>query len=72
MFSGAKIPIPTITYPLEFTWIKQKKKTSTNKQHVEKSLCPTEMLWIELIMFFQFERNIKQSRNRKGQIQSYF
>ena len=43
-----------------------------NKQHVKKSLCPTEMLWVELIMFFQQQRNIKQSKNRNGQIWNIF
>ena len=49
MLYGAKIPGPTITHPLEFTWITTK---MFNKQHVRKILCPTEMLWVEQTMFF--------------------
>ena len=39
MFSGAKIPGPTMTYPLEFTWVSAK---ISKKQLVRKSSCPTE------------------------------
>ena len=49
MFSGVTFPEPTITYPLEFMWIIAK---IPNKQHLRKSSCPTEMLWVELLMFF--------------------
>ena len=69
MFSGAEKPRPNINSPLEFTWMTAK---FLNKQHVRKNVCPTEMLWVELIMFFQPQYNIKQSRNRKGQIQKLF
>ena len=43
-----------------------------NKQHVRKGLCPSDMLWVELIIFFQPERNIKHSKNRNGHIRSIF
>ena len=56
MFSGSKIPKPIITYPLDFTWIITK---ISNECVKKKSLCPTEMSWIELTIFFQPERNIK-------------
>ena len=69
MFSRANFQRPTIVYPLELTWIIAK---NLNKQHVRKSLCPTEMLWVKLIMFFQPERNIKQSINKKGQIRNIY
>ena len=53
-FSGPKFLGHIITYPLEFTWITAK---TYNKQLVGRSLGPTEMLWVELKMFFQPERN---------------
>ena len=65
MFSGAKMPRFIITYPIGFTWITAK---ISNKHQVRKSLCPTEMLSVELIMFFQPKRDIKQSKNRKVHI----
>ena len=34
---------------------------------VRKSLVPIEMLWVELKMLYQPERNTKQSNDRKGQ-----
>ena len=54
MFSGDKIQWTNITYPLEFTWISVEIST---KQHVSKILCPAEMLSIEIIMYFQPERD---------------
>ena len=66
-FFGAKFPGPNITYPLEFTWITAK---ISNKWLVRKSLGPTEKLWVELIIFFQADRNVKQSKKRKGQIRN--
>ena len=48
MISGAKILRPTITFPFEFTWI----TAGIYNKHVRKSLCLTEMLWIELITLF--------------------
>ena len=57
MFPIVKIPRPFITYLLEFTWIFAK---NSNKQHVRKSVCPLEILWVQLIMFFQPKRDIKQ------------
>ena len=62
MFSVAKIRIPIITYPLAFTMITC---GISSKQYVIKSLCPTEMLWVKLILFFQPKRNIRV-RLRKG------
>ena len=65
MFSVAKSPGTIRIYSHEFTWINA---NFSNKQQVRKSLLPTGRLWVELIMFFQSERNIKQSKNRKGLI----
>ena len=59
MFSGAKILRPFITYPFEFTLITTKK---ANKQYVGKSLCPNQMFWVKLMMFFQPKRYIKQRK----------
>ena len=63
MFSGSIIPRPIITHLLEFKWITAK---LSNIENVRISSCHTEMLWVELIMFFQPERNTKQSKNRKN------
>ena len=41
MFTGAKISISIMTYPLEFAWITAK---VSNKQPVIKLLFPTKML----------------------------
>ena len=62
MLSGAKILRPNKTYSLEFIWITAK---YFYKQHIRKFLCPTEMLWVELIMIFQPKRNIKQTKKGK-------
>ena len=56
MFSGVKVPGPVITYPLDFTWTVAK---TSNKEHVRKTLCPSEILLSELIMFLQPEYNMK-------------
>ena len=56
MFSGAKIQRRAITYPLEFTWITAKK---SNKLHLGKCLCQSEMLLVDLLMLFQPERILK-------------
>ena len=69
MFSRAEIQRTSRTYPPEFTLITAK---ISNKQNVRKSLWPTEMLLVELIMFFQPEHKKKQSKNRKGQIRNIF
>ena len=63
MFSRGKFPRPIEKYSLEFTWITTR---FSNKKHVKKRLCPTKMLWIEKIMFFRPECNIKQVKNRNG------
>ena len=68
-FSGAKILRPTITNPLEFTWLTAK---TSNKQCSRKSVCLSEMLWVELIMFFQSEPNMIQSKNKNRQIRNIF
>ena len=57
MFFRAKIQRPVITYPLHFTSITEKK--NSNNEHVRKSLCPTEILWVELLFLFQPESNQK-------------
>ena len=62
MYSGTKILRPIITYPLEFTRITAE---ISNKQNVIKSSCPSKMLWVELIMFFQPERNKNRVIKRK-------
>ena len=67
MFSGAKIPRPIIHDPLEFKWIIEE---ISKKQHVRKSLCPTEKLWAELITFFQPELN--KIRVSTGTVKSDF
>ena len=56
MFCGAKVPRPIITYPIDFTLITAE---ISNKQHVRKKLCPTEMSWVEPIMFFLPEHKKK-------------
>ena len=38
----------------------------------KRKFMPTEILCVELIMFFQPERSIKQNKNRKGQIQDIY
>ena len=65
MFSGAKIAGPVIIYPLQFTLITTK---FSKNQHIRKSFSPTEMLCVELIMFFQPEPN--KNRLRKGKFKS--
>ena len=70
MFSGAKITRPNITYPFELTWVTAK---FSNKQHVRKSLCPTDILWVELISFNNSNViYVKHNSNRKGQIRNIF
>ena len=69
MFSGGKIPKPIIAFQLESTRTTAK---ISCKQHVRKSLCPTEMFWVELIMFFQTESNIKWNNKMKGKRRSIF
>ena len=63
MFSGAKIQRYIITDPLDCLGITAE---ISNKQYVRKSLCPTEMLWVKLIILFQPKRN--KNRNKTGKV----
>ena len=68
MFSETKIPIPSTTYPLDITQITAK----VSDKYVRKCVCPTEMLLVELIKFFQPERNKKQSRKQEKSNTKFF
>ena len=59
MFSEAKISRSLITYPIEFTWITSK---TSNKQFIRITICRTEMLWLEPIMFI---KKIKRKKTEK-------